>query len=260
MKEAQRFLRYVIPGLIFLIEVSLYLFLSTPYEFVQFVKDWKLLKNSGTPISTFLISGGLGFFFGVFYHVLYWRGCLPVVKHCRLIKVAINRNWLKLNQEFNVKELDQMQAMCLIMAFWHERKESSIRIKEANPRVESLTDIMHGLGTAFIGSIIAIPLWLFIYWKFAEKSPCTFSFVITLIISLLVVITHYYNYKNVVTNVQRVVNIIIADELEEEYSKKRTPLIMNVIANDFNQKHLFYSFCKLIFNKFKIISNKLLKR
>jgi len=71
MQDARRFLRYVIPGLVFVLEVSLYLFVSCRAEFVEFISSWAEAWYAGFPISVFVGSGGIGFLLGVIYHVLY---------------------------------------------------------------------------------------------------------------------------------------------------------------------------------------------
>jgi len=234
MEEARRFLRYVIPGLLLMIEVSLYLWLSSYQQFVQLIKE--LGEDIAFPISIFLASGGIGFLLGVVYYTLYWtKGIrLIAVNHLPLIEDVVKRGWLKLQRrddgkEVDVKELTQSGAWRIVTSFWHERKESSLRIKAANARTDSLADIMHGLGTTFIGSIIAIPVWVFTHFKFSGESPCLYLYIIPLLISFV----HFVNFRRVTKDLQSVVDIIMADEFQEEFFQKgRTPTIMNVTSID----------------------------
>jgi len=98
MEEARRFLRYVIPGLLFFIEISLYLFFSAHRQFISALKE--LGKDLAFPVSLFLASGGIGFLLGVLYHSLYWtKGFRAlVVTHLPLIKDCIGRDWLVLTK------------------------------------------------------------------------------------------------------------------------------------------------------------------
>jgi hypothetical protein len=199
MKEARRFLRYVLPGLVLLIEVCLYLWISSYHQFVQLIKEFG--KDVAFPVSVFFASGGIGYLLSLIYHVLYWATGireLVAVDHRPLIKDAVNRKWLKLQRrgdegEVNVKELTQAGAWCIVTSFWHERKESSKRIKGANSRIDSLSDITHGLGTTVIGSIIAIPLWQCAHNRLLTKLSCICfcscwdSCIITLILALSLV-------------------------------------------------------------------------
>lgn len=249
MKEAQRFLRYVIPGLVFIIEVSIYLLISANQDFIDLIKKWRTeITSISFVISVFLASGGIGFWFGIFYRVLYWSrdyrikvfkplSIIPIVNHSSLIKDSVIRNFLVLrssdSKEVNPNNISQLEAMCIVNAFWNERKESSKKIKEANPFVDRLTDIMHGLGAAYIGSIIAILVWLLVIPLVFEKLVETRPLIVASFISVVIVIIHYVNYRNVVTNVQRVVNIIVADELEEYFLNNPEPTIINVTSTDF---------------------------
>lgn len=239
MDEARRFLRYVIPGLVLIIEVSLYSWVSIDLffadkKFFEELKNLFLKNNIAAPISAFLASGGAGFLLGVIYYTAYW----PILKrfslgvdHTELINDAINRGWLKLRKRekddtfVNADKLNIFGAWRIVTSLWHERKESSEKIKAANPRIDSLTDIMHGSGTMFIGSIIAIPLWVSIHYRFLGEWPCGYYIAIPIIMSVI----HLINFRFVSKNFQSIVDIIMADILEEE---KKTPIIINVAKID----------------------------
>jgi hypothetical protein len=239
MEEARRFLRYVIPGLVFLIEITLYLSLSVNGGFLKSLRD--LGKDLGFALLLFLASGGLGFLLGVVYHSLYWTTgfCKLVVTHLPLVKDCIERGWLKLQKredgsELDVNVLTQSGAWRIVTAFWHERKESSQRIKAANSRTDSLTDIMHGLGTTFIGSILAIFAWIFVHRKLLGQFPYIEYYIIPLSVSYI----HFINWRRVIEHFQSVVAIIVCDELQEIYIKNETPVVMNVAPIDYKYSHI----------------------
>jgi len=134
MSEARRFLRYVIPGLVFLIEVALYLWLSdyslceTQKSFTNFIKNQS--KDIAFPITLFVASGGIGFLLGILYHTLYWieeipNIFLPRVNHTQLIESAINGGWIEVYKYKNrnlslVNTLNRSDAWCSVTAFCHE--------------------------------------------------------------------------------------------------------------------------------------------
>jgi len=70
LQEAERFLRYVVPGLIFFIELLIYLLISGDICFSQLIGK---VNPIGIAISGFLASGGLGFLFGIIYYTVVWR-------------------------------------------------------------------------------------------------------------------------------------------------------------------------------------------
>ena len=102
---------------------------------------------------------------------------------------------------------------------------SSERIKEANPRINSLADIMHGLGTTLIGSVIAILIWIYIHFEFSGEFQSRCLYAIPFLISFF----HFVNYRRVVKEFQSVFYIITSNELQREFSEhENSPIIINV--------------------------------
>jgi hypothetical protein len=242
MEDYKRFFRYVIPGLVFIIEVSVYLLLSAFEKFSYLIKDnlGNLKDGIGIAVTAFLLSGGIGYLLAVFYHTLFHiarnnKKSLSegfIADHLALLKDAVeNRKWLELQnrkngEEISVDRLTQSGAWRIATVFLNTRMVSSKRIESAKQRLESYGDIMHGAGTAFTGSIIAIPAWLLIHYELSNNCPIWFF-----LFSILISFIHLCNYMNVVKDYQGVSNIIIANELQEEWRKnKKKPVI--IIAED----------------------------
>ena len=237
MEETRRFLRYVIPGLLFFIEISLYLFFSAYRQFISALKEWG--KDLAFPVSLFLASGGIGFLLGVFYHFLYLtKGFRKLaVTHLPLIKDCVKRDWLKLEKredgsKLEIETLTQSGAWRVVTAYWHERRECSNRIKAANARTDSLTDIMHGLGATFVGSVLTIPLWIYLHTKLVCAYPPWFYYPLPVIISII----HFVNYRRVIKDFQSIVDIIMSDELREEHDKRDAPAIINLSSIDYTDQ------------------------
>lgn len=111
MEEARRFLRYVIPGLVLIIEVSFYLWLIDHKQFIELIKELKEISENGIglPISVFLASGGIGFILGVIYRVLsrfFGLRELFMINHQPLIVDAVERDWLELQRRENGINVD----------------------------------------------------------------------------------------------------------------------------------------------------------
>ncbi len=243
MEDYKRFFRYVIPGLVFIIEVSVYLLLSAFDKFSYLIKDnlGNLKDGIGIAVTAFLLSGGIGYLLAVFYHTLFhivrnkksFWGCF-IADHLALIKdVAENREWLELQnrkngEEISVDRLTQSGAWRIATVFLNTRMVSSVRIESAKQRLESYGDIMHGAGTAFTGSIIAIPAWLLIHYELSNNCPIRIF-----LFSILISFIHLCNYMNIVKDYQGVSNIIIANELQEEWrSNNEQPVIMHISEDD----------------------------
>lgn len=237
MEEARRFLRYVIPGLLFFIEVSIYLFFSAHAKFISLFRNFG--KDLAFPVTIFLASGGVGFLLGVFYHSFYWtKGFRALaVNHMPLIQDCIERGWLKLTHrgdgsELEISKLTQSGAWRVVTAYWHERRECSERIKAANARTDSLTDIMHGLGATLVGSLFSIPVWIYIHKKLMGSYPALFYY----LLPLTFLFFNFVNYRRVVKDFQSVVDIIMSDDIKKEYDENKTPVVMNLSPIDYIDK------------------------
>lgn len=241
MEDYKRFFRYVIPGLIFMIEVSVYLLLSAFKEFSPLISNnLDNLKDIGIVVSVFLVSGGIGYLFGVIYHNLFhkirnWKYSeLLIADHLSLVKDTINRNWLELkNRRNNQKPIDidrltQTKAWHIATVFLNTRMECSKRIKAAKPRLESFGDIMHGAGTTSIGSLFAIIVWLILHCKLLNNCPS----LSILFLAILISIFHIINYRNIAKDYQNVSNIIIANELQKESYDIGQPVTMYIEEDD----------------------------
>ncbi|MBW2741707.1 MAG: hypothetical protein JRE64_23335 [Deltaproteobacteria bacterium] len=234
MEEARRFLRYVIPGLLLFIEVSIYLFFSAHAQFISSLRKWG--KDLAFPVTIFLASGGVGFLLGVVYHSIYWtKGFRALaVNHVPLIQDCVERGWLKLTHrgdgsKLDISKLTQSGAWRVVTAYWHERRECSERIKAANARTDSLTDIMHGLGATFVGSLFSIPLWIYIHKKIVCSYPSWFYYLLPLAFLFL----NFVNYHRVVKDFRSVVDIIMSDDIKKEYDENKTPVVMNLSSKDY---------------------------
>lgn len=244
MEDYKRFFRYVIPGLVFIIEVSVYLLLSEFEKFISLIKDnlGNLKDGIGIAVTAFLLSGGIGYLLGVFYHTLFhivrnidkfWG--YFIVDHLALIKDTVeSTEFLELRNRENgvaisVDRLTQSGAWRVVTVFLNTRMESSERIKAAKQRLESYGDIMHGAGTTFIGSILAIFVWLLIYKQLSNNCFPVWIFLFSILISFI----HLCTYANVVKDYQSVSNIMIANELQEEWSNnKKKPVTIYIAKED----------------------------
>lgn len=262
MEDYKRFFRYIIPGLVFIIEVSVYLLLSAFDKFSCLLKNNldNLKDGIGIAVTAFLLSGGIGYLLGVFYHTLFhiardkkdWDrkkilkfvrhlllAVLKIADHLTLIKdAAEKKKWLKLENRKNgvvipVDRLTQAGAWRIATVFLNTRWVSSKRIKSAKQRLESYGDIMHGAGATFIGSVIAFIVWAYLQYKLFGKYPSWWFW----IFSLFIIIAHMLNYRHIVQDYQGVSNIIIANELQEEWRKNRKknrkkPVIIHIAEDD----------------------------
>ena len=69
MEEVKRFMRYGLPGLAVIVELSLALWISFPDLFTDYARKWLANAGFGSALAVFLATGGLGYLFAIIYYV-----------------------------------------------------------------------------------------------------------------------------------------------------------------------------------------------
>src|SRR3990172_4300694 len=72
MVDARRFMRYVIPGLIYAVLLAAAFSVSDPDRMICFITSGDISKNTGFVLTALLASGALGYVFSNIYFGLYW--------------------------------------------------------------------------------------------------------------------------------------------------------------------------------------------
>jgi len=234
MDEARRFLRYITPGLVFLVETLVLIWILLPNWPQEHI--FKLKKDAGIGfiLATIIGSGGLGFVFSVVHHTLLW-GCRWIwltgpVDHRNLIARLRSRNIIRIFdiQSGNVMLLDywtpdKFEAWAIVTALWHERivtsKKNSIKIKSAEPRADSLSNLYHSLGAARIASVFAVIAALSVASHVADFSPDmsdVIRFIIAIMIATTLVVFHFYAFCRAGLAAQKVIEEVLTDALVDE--------------------------------------------
>ena len=88
MDNAARFLRFVLPGLVFTMQIIIALSIVCSFEYIQELLDVRLL------IGLFFSSGVAGYIFSIIYYFLHWRA--PVNKLLQYLDIIkTNRDLIK---------------------------------------------------------------------------------------------------------------------------------------------------------------------
>jgi hypothetical protein len=148
MPETRRVLRHVTPGFLFALEALLLLFVWDGVRGRQLV-DSLVTGGAGGGIAAVLASGAVGFFLATIHHLLSW--------HCRQYRGGSERSVAERRRAW----IETLGGFC----------EKSKERREAS---ESLTDTMHSLGTAFVGSALSLPAALLLSaWQQYPAWPWT---------------------------------------------------------------------------------------
>ncbi len=220
MPETRRFLRYVIPGLLSVLEALLFALLAwpdlSPGKLLNVMKD----LGAGGALSAFLLTGALGYALSAIHHTVSW---LPGIKHFYagdyrpFFREALKKNLVMLVKKEESTKPDANKAVELsieeasqgMAALWNESRECSQLVKAANARVESLTDLTHGAGAAIFGSALAYIIFAYVACRRSDADwwlP-TIAFVALMFL-------HFKNYFKLREHATRVLEIVFWQELK----------------------------------------------
>jgi hypothetical protein len=161
--EGRQFLRHVMPGLVYGVEVLLFLSIALPDFTAKFLVDSS--KDAlGAIAGVFLASGGLGYIFSSVHHWRLWR-CEPdIFDHRPVIRKLRDMGKVEINAT-DVMELDgkdplkaRTTAQILSLGIWYQL-DTQQRVYD---QLRLLGNQAHGLGAAYIASIFAILTSVFV--------------------------------------------------------------------------------------------------
>ena len=101
MDEARRFLRYITPGLTFLIEIISLLFIAQPSIMLEHTKTLGGNANLSLPFTALIASGGIGYIFSLIHHFLFWQiyawreWTSLIYDHRDMLKALEKQNFIK---------------------------------------------------------------------------------------------------------------------------------------------------------------------
>jgi hypothetical protein len=230
MDEARRFLRYVIPGALFATETLLLLLILIPDWTTQQLKEnFRNESGIGLAITVLLGSGGLGFMFSTIHHYLYWHfpGIHPGPDYVGWVQVLRSRNLIQLRESRTFIEAEygwpkeQIEAWSLITGLWHERIGTNKTILAANPRADTLANIVHSIGAATVAMFFALITSIYIATQVSTFSlDCgpVLRFISTLLIGGVLVMIHELSHRDVVGIANRFVEQVMTDAIVQEES------------------------------------------
>lgn len=212
MSEFSKVLRYIFPGLIFCVEYVLLIFFSD-YEFFGQLRELssKEIINSTTAIIAILATGGIGFIFSTIYHVLIHitrrMGCSTFsLDHLKVIKAAKEQKLIGLKriEDGGDVEADRVSlsgAWRLLTYYWNSQLKSSKIIKSADPRTQSLNDLLHGTGAILVANIVSIIVWIITLILFGFWPKCWAA-----IFAIILFLIHLFNYIFILQDCEGVIN------------------------------------------------------
>ena len=213
MDETRRFLRYVVPALVFLTEVALLLLVTQKGCLIGGVSTQ--LKTGGAGFAALLlaVAGGLGYLFSLTHHGLFWRCGKYGIDYREFVKAALAHGWLRLvtygeRNDVAGKRVTRTVAWDVITLLWYRpARAGDTKAPELGEvlvrRTDAMSDLMHGLGTSVIAAGCVWFAWSALYfWLCHEPLPPSFlvhssHVLLTFILAGLLIWLHFSNYRRV---------------------------------------------------------------
>jgi hypothetical protein len=219
--EGRKFLRYVMPGLVFGVETLLLFYIAMPVEALGFLdKVGGKEASFGTIAGIFLASGGLGYIFASIHHWILWNLERRTLNHVKVIRKLTQSGKIALDMEEqdkfgNIKEPKNTVEIREIaqsnsLALWHFHVKLKLPEKD---HLDYLGNQAHGLGAARVASFFALlaTIWLCNRYgdlKYLWQTP---DFVIMIVLGGFIFCVFLTGYWRVSRIAQRIYDRTLVD-------------------------------------------------
>jgi len=258
MDEARRYLRYVKPGLIFVVETALLLLIFSPQWLQAKLADLAAKEGVGATTSTLgaviavvlaiggaiggvLVLGVFGFVLAVLHHACHWSRLMRwldkgVLDHSQMVNRLVDNKLIpnpgqpkkpKIEQEEKPANVDRLTAEQIVLAEWYKRVKSSKIIGEAvDKKIATLCDTAHALGAArvaaFAAAILA-PVLRCVLDAPPIENATWYKCVGMLVAGLLVTCLFHSAYKRVARITQGIFERILEETIERQKPHSNAP-------------------------------------
>jgi hypothetical protein len=163
--EGRKFLRYLMPGLVYGVETLLFLYIVLPEFAVCMVANFRDKDGLGAIVGVFLASGGLGYIFAAVHHYVQWHSRFDkeILNHSRIIEKLRHKEKIPFDNE-DLARLDRADkadkretrkiAESLSLALWYRLLKKEHKL--GTNGIDQLRNQAHALGTARIASVFAL--------------------------------------------------------------------------------------------------------
>jgi len=224
MDEVRHFLRYTLPGLSAVIQLLIGLSITDSGIVCKILSAKDLTQSLGIILAIFIGSGGLGYLFANIYFSLYWSwpfSRLIAIDHLILLK-DLRKEIIEI-VDFSGKayanDLSKREAWTIFTQYWHSKIKENKKIEGINIITDRLTDVTHGLGATFIGSLSALVSWIVIHLSIAQSSASFISpkiFIVFLAWAILIFMLGVA-YRRTNLALQSIANTTLTDIVCTEY-------------------------------------------
>ena len=230
--EGRKFLRYVMPGLVYGVETLLFLFIVMP-EFTVCVLAKLSDKHAlGAIVGAFLVSGALGYIFAAVHHWVHWSCCFecfdgkifdhrPIIKKLRDKKIPLDDEDSKRLNSSNKREARET-AESISLALWYRLLNKEHKL--GTDGIDHLLNQAHALGTARIASVFALLTTIGLSMCHGTPDVCHLfpfiRYVVMLILGVVIILIFDNQYRRVALFAQKAYDETLTMLWDSDLSKQ----------------------------------------
>lgn len=222
MNEAQRYLRYVMPGVLFGVQTLILLWIVLPeWTSEKIIRPLSAKDTSvAIAIASVFVSGALGYVFATFHHWLHWHFPLDrvIIDHSKQIENLRERGLLPPSPS-NAPSDKRLEAFDAMTAAWLPRLQENTPIGNAEKRITRFSDLAHSAGAARVATTAAFAIAILtccLVGKWNLTLGSCFRFIIMLLLGAAIPLLFNEAYGHTGGVSQRVYDRILEETLEKE--------------------------------------------
>lgn len=225
MNEARRFLRYIMPGVLFGLLTLFLVCIVLPEWTSSILKEQVFAKGSSAAIiiGSLFASGAIGYLFATIHHWCHWHSPFDenVINHTK--QIASLRKKGLIPPPTDTLDNPRMEALTTISVLWFERLGEGNQVANSEDRVAAFGDLSHGAGTARVASAFALLAALLICTHYGCWNPSfwnTIHFIVMLAFGCATIWLFHDAYRHTGGIFQRLNDQILEHALVKEKEKK----------------------------------------
>lgn len=234
MNDVRSFLRYVLPGIIYLVLVGLSLAVSAPPEYFNNYKEWVSLGSSWTVLGATLISAGLGYLFSIIYFFIINRRVFeklsPNNYQPALRFIEKNFGIRFYNNDYKVmdltgkcicdQKLDRKGSWVVLQNIWTASQGYWKDMHETDKFVDRITNVLHGLGATMVATLMALLTWcLVVFSCFKDSEIYIVTNLIIVLVWIFLFLVILFNFLEAREKVERLINSAVVNAIYERIEK-----------------------------------------
>lgn len=214
MGEGEKFIRQILPGLLFLIFSGIQIYSFMPEESFRLITE----MNTSSAIIGVVVLGGVGYIFSNIYFVV-THLIDYTVSHVEFVQdlvknkiISLYRNGKEVTPENN-KTITQEEAWSIINTIWYVTLKKDEMDRVTVP-ISRLSHLLHGIGISFVSLLSSIIICFFIFLLYG-CCDYTEQFLLSSSISTLFLVLLGINYHITKKKYYSFVNSVVATSINE---------------------------------------------